>query len=181
MDAGSFNFQEVCMNRRSRAKREELSIDFSLRPVMSLMVTLVPILLFSAEFCKVSIVQADASGRGSNTNVIEKENCEKPKIPVLAISDSSLTIIGAGNQMRSILFTKVRGKDAFDDDQYVLNETKTDLFEEVELILKTMQESNERKIVVSSDAKVKYAAIISLMDSAMRAGFTDVSIARLRT
>ncbi len=169
------------MNKRSRAKREVLSIDFSLRPVMSLMVTLVPILLFSAEFCKVSIIQADASGRGSNENVIEKENHEQPKIPVLAISDSSLTIIGAGNQMKSIFFTKVEGKNAFDDDTYVLTETKTDLFQEVELILKTMQESNERKIIVSSDAKVKYAAIISLMDSAMRAGFTDVSISRLRT
>jgi hypothetical protein len=145
------------------------------------MVTLVPVLLISAEFCKVSVLQADASRQGSNPNVIEKEKHEPPKIPVLAISDSSLAIFGTDNQIKSILFTRVAGKDVYDDDRYVLNETKTDLFDEVEQILKTMQAGNEREIIVSSDAKVKYAAIVSLMDSAMRAGFTDVSISKLKT
>ncbi len=166
------------MNRRS--KTEALSIDFSLRPVMSLMVALIPVLLISAEFCKVSVIQADALKRGVEKGNVETQRTGKPPIPVLAISDSSITIIGANHAMKSIIFTRVVPANAKDEDRYIITSTNKDLFTEIETILTTMQLSNGRQIIVSSDPKVKYAAIIGLMDSAMRAGFTDVSIAKLR-
>lgn len=168
------------MNRRSK-KTEALSIDFSLRPVMSLMVALIPVLLISAEFCKVSVIQADATRRGVEKENVETQRTEKPPIPVLAISDSSITIIGSNTAMKSIMFTRIVPANAKEEDKYIITETKTDLFPEIEAILTSMQPSNGRQIIVSSDAKVKYAAIIGLMDSAMRAGFTDVSIGKLRT
>ncbi|HEX2959966.1 MAG TPA: biopolymer transporter ExbD [Chitinispirillaceae bacterium] len=167
------------MNRRS--KTEALSIDFSLRPVMSLMVALIPVLLISAEFCKVSVIQTDAAQRGVDPKRTETQRSKKAPIPVLAISDSSITIIGSNNDMRSIIFSRVLPANVRDEDRYIITSTKADLFTEVEAILTAMQPSNGREIIVSSDARVKYAAIIGLMDSAMKAGFTDVSIAKLRT
>ncbi len=84
------------MYDRGHTERGNAEIDF--KPFMNLMVALIPVLLISAEFARISIIDANltADERGCNINDKQKErfpeNTSNKLILTVVVTDSAITV-----------------------------------------------------------------------------------------
>jgi len=105
-----------------KIKKAMCSSDMDLKPFMNLMVVLIPMLLVSAEFAKVAVVDIKLpEARGSQTKTAVKEQPQEDKSEKLLltaiITDSVVTLGAKGGFMPSMFYREYHHYIAKDDNE----------------------------------------------------------------
>lgn len=103
---------------RSRRYTNPGNSELDFKPFMNLMVVLIPILLISAEFARISIIDIDLSERGANRYIKNRksEGNEVEKLLLTAIvTDSAITIGSKSGFLPSITYREFHEYIAKDD------------------------------------------------------------------
>ncbi|NLE01064.1 MAG: hypothetical protein GX640_14450 [Fibrobacter sp.] len=105
-----------------KIKKSMTSSDMDLKPFMNLMVVLIPMLLVSAEFAKVAVVDIKLpEARGSQTKTAVKEQPQEDKSEKLLltaiITDSVVTLGAKGGFMPSMYYREYHHYVAKDDNE----------------------------------------------------------------
>jgi hypothetical protein len=90
-------------------KREHITVMPDMTIFMNLMIVLVPLLLATAQFSQISILDLKSSVFGSGGSGIEKDLTEKLKLSLL-VSDSTLTIASDHSVFPSFAYKVVSGE-----------------------------------------------------------------------
>lgn len=152
-----------------RRKSEELDMELDIRPVMNLMVVLIPLLLAGAEFVKVGIIEinlppAKAQGPGHNKEQLAKEK-EKQKLLnlKLVITDQGITI---GNDFGILRDKSGKGPTVgkTPDGKYDYEKLKEKL---IELKKKIQGQGfvDENRVILTAEPQIEYQTIINVMDN----------------
>ena len=143
---------------------EEIPLD--IRPVMNLMVCLIPILLYSAEFVKLSVRELNlppaASGPGGNPS----ENIEKQKRFQLTVilAKNGFYIGNQAGYLSGKADTANEPTIAMDsNNEYDYDALKIKLLEIKEKI-KDQGFIDENSVIISAEADIEYKYIIKIMD-----------------
>ena len=148
--------------KRSIADETEIN----LMPFINFLVVLIPVLMLSAEFSETNILEAHPATGGARP---DSASLQKPALTniVVCISDSAVNIAsnerflaGIGCSSRFFPEAEVSGALA---------------------AIRSALPAGMDRITIASDITVKYQRLIDVMDLARKNGFTDVSIARLRS
>jgi biopolymer transport protein ExbD len=137
----------------------------NLMPFINFLVVLIPVLMLSAEFSQINIIDA-CPVRGGGTDSLSLER-PIPTQLAICISDSAITIAGNERFLASIPCTP-----RFLPEQQITEALAT---------IRSGLTANRDQITIASDNRVKYQRLIDVMDLARKHGFTDVSIAKLRS
>ena len=148
-----------------RRSIESEEIDINLTPIMNLMVVLIPLLLSSAQFIKIGVIDLNlppAVGAKGKSTEAPKEIGKKLDLAI-TITDqgffisSSLAILKGKHENSPSIPLLRNGK-------YNLNELSKTLFD---LKKKAIgQFSDTEKIVIQAEPEVKYQTLVSTMDAA---------------
>lgn len=112
------------MANRVRKRRESSNEEMDLKPFMNLMVVLIPMLLLSAEFAKIAVIDIKLpEGRGSQTKKAvtkrpKQEEAEKLLLTAI-ITDSVVTLGAKGGFLPSVYYKEYH-KYVAKDDQTIL-------------------------------------------------------------
>jgi biopolymer transport protein ExbD len=137
----------------------------NLMPFINFLVVLIPVLMLSAEFSQINIIDA-CPVKGGGTDSLSLERPIPTKLAI-CISDSAITIAGNERFLASIPCTP-RFLPEPEIAQALAN-------------IRSGLGADNNEITIASDNRVKYQRLIDVMDLARKNGFTDVSIARLRS
>jgi len=152
-------------SQRSHNKYKEIPLD--IRPVLNLMVVLIPVLLYSAEFVKLSIRElnlppAGSSDKGNQDNELAEQ--EKRFQLTVIISKRGFYI---GNQAGYLTGEANTAADPaisiLEDGSYDYNKLKEQLIE-IKDKIKDQGFVDEKSIIISAEADIEYKHIIKLMD-----------------
>ncbi len=151
-----------------RRKSEELDMELDIRPVMNLMVVLIPLLLAGAEFVKVGIIEinlppAKTLGPGQNKDQLAQEK-EKQKLLnlKLVITDQGITI---GNDFGILRDASGKGP--------TVGKTPDGKYDFAKLTQKLIELKNkianqgfvdENRVIMTAEPQIKYQTIIKVMD-----------------
>lgn len=137
----------------------------NLMPFINFLVVLVPVLMLSAEFQAVNILSAKLPDAGVRT---DSPSLMKPaaRSIVICVSDSSLILAADDRILWSRNFPKEMFPGAALDTSLRVFRSRTD--------------PGVDRIIVASDAKVKYQTVIDVMDFARKNGFSEISVTRWR-
>ncbi|MCK6621510.1 MAG: biopolymer transporter ExbD [Calditrichaceae bacterium] len=152
-------------SQRSHTKIREIPLD--IRPVMNLMVCLIPILLYSAEFVKLSIRElnlppAGTSDRGNQNNPLTEQ--EKRFQLTVIISKRGFYIGNRAGYLTGEANTQAEPAiPAMEGGNYDFERLRQQLIEIKEKI-KDQGFVDENSIIISAEADIEYKHIIRLMD-----------------
>lgn len=152
-------------SQRSHTKIREIPLD--IRPVMNLMVCLIPILLYSAEFVKLSIRElnlppAGTSDRGTQNNPLVEQ--EKRFQLTVIISKRGFYIGNRAGYLTGEANTQAEPAIPITEDgNYDFEHLRQQLIEIKEKI-KDQGFVDENSIIISAEADIEYKHIIRLMD-----------------
>jgi len=152
-------------SQRRHTKLEEIPLD--IRPVMNLMVVLIPILLYSAEFVKLSIRELNLPPASSGESIGEEE---KPKetenrlFLTILISKRGFYVGSRGG------FLTGEAKEE-DEPSIPKNEDGTYNYQQLQESLILLKEkiagkgfADDKSAIISAEADVPYKDIVKLMD-----------------
>ena len=149
---------------RGRRLAHDDAVD--LMPFINFLVVLIPMLMLSAEFAAVNIVAAKVpQDTGSRTDSLSLQRPVIDKL-VICVGDSSL-VIATDNRF---LWSR-----NFPGNEFPGNALDTTL----QAIRGKLGPDMDR-IIVASDARVKYQRVIDIMDFAKKNGFADIALTRWR-
>jgi len=150
-----------------RRKGEDLNMDLDIKPVMNLMVVLIPLLLAGVEYVKLSIVEIDlpptsgTTGKGSE-NQPPKEQ-QKMLNLTIAITNSGFTLTSA-----SAVLAGEGGEGPTipvdENNQFDFAKLKEKLTEIKKLILDKGFKDKDSAIITAG-AEIEYQVIIDVMDA----------------
>ncbi len=152
-------------SQRSHTKIREIPLD--IRPVMNLMVCLIPILLYSAEFVKLSIRElnlppAGTSDRGNQNNPLTEQ--EKRFQLTVIISKRGFYIGNRAGYLTGEANTQAEPAiPVMEGGNYDFERLRQQLIEIKEKI-KEQGFVDENSIIISAEADIEYKHIIRLMD-----------------
>jgi biopolymer transport protein ExbD len=153
-----------------RGESDDLEMDLDIRPVMNLMVVLIPLLIASAEWVKLSIIEINVppskgpsggGGEGAENEIKEQEKKLGLKI---AIANEGITI---GNAVTLLEGEEGEGGPTIPisaDGKYDYNVLREKLIE----IKKKIEGKNfkdENRAVLTASANVEYQVIVNVMDN----------------
>jgi len=149
----------------TRSNRNEETIEANLTPIMNLMVVLIPLLLTSAQFIKLGIIELNLppSIGGIDPVLMEKEKSSKKLDLTISITDSGFTL--------SCSMTILRGPDE-DAVSVPLKNNGTYDFELLNrqlMIIKTRIEgeyTDSKRVIVMAEPGIDYQTLVSTMDAA---------------
>jgi biopolymer transport protein ExbD len=152
------------MAQINHAQRHSDDDSTNLMPFINFLVVLIPVLMLSAEFAAVNILSTKLPrNAGTQADSLSLQKSEMDKL-VICVSDSSVVIATDNRFLWSKNFT---------GNEFPANALDTTL----QTIRGHLEPDNDR-IIVASDARVKYQRIIDVMDFAKKNGFSDISITR---
>lgn len=152
-----------------RRKSDELNMELDIRPVMNLMVVLIPLLIAGAEWVKLGIIEinvppaqsANGPGSGENQNEI-KEKAKKLGLTI-AVTDMGITIGNAG-----MILSGEEGEgptvERAENGDYDYEKLREKLIE----IKKKIQGKgfkDENRAVLTASANIEYQTIVTVMDN----------------
>jgi len=152
------------MSHLHRARRLSDDDSINLMPFINFLVVLIPVLMLSAEFQAINILSTKLpKNAGTQTDSL---SLQKPAIDklVICVSDSSL-VIATDNR-----FLWSRNFSGADFPAGALDTTLQ--------VIRSRLDPDMDRIIVASDARVKYQRIIDVMDFAKKNGFADISLTR---
>lgn len=154
-----------------RRRSETLEMDLDIRPVMNLMVVLIPLLIASAEWVKLGIIEINvppskAAGGGSGDENNENEVKEKElKLGLkVAVTHDGITI---GNAM--VLLSGEEGEEGptvpkNEDGTYNYKKLKKELIE-IKKKIEGKDYKDKNRAVLTASADIEYQVIIDIMDN----------------
>lgn len=152
-----------------RRKSDDIDMELDIRPVMNLMVVLIPLLIAGAEWVKLGIIEinvppaksAEGPGAGENQNE-QKEKAKKLGLTI-AVSETGITIgnagmILAGEEGEGPTIAKA------EDGSYDYAKFREKL---IEIKKKVLGKGfvDENRAVLTASADIEYQVIISIMDN----------------
>ncbi len=153
-----------------RRKGEELEMELDIRPVMNLMVVLIPLLIAGAEFVKLNMIEINLPPTKTSVGTQQgKENLlqdkEKQKLLrlKLVITDQGITI---GNEFGILRDEQGQGPTVkrMENGEYDFAALKQKL---VELKKKIVGQgfADENRVILAAEPNIKYEIIIKVMDN----------------
>lgn len=152
-----------------RRKSDELEMELDIRPVMNLMVVLIPLLIAGAEWVKLGIIEinvppaksANGPGAGEGQNE-EKEKAKKLGLTI-AVSEMGITIGNAG-----MILSGEEGEgptiEKVEDGEYDYAKLREKLIEiKKKVIGKGFKDEN--RAVLTASADIEYQVIVKVMDN----------------
>ncbi len=141
----------------ARDKSQE-SDDLNITPVMNIFLILVPFLLLTAVFVRISILEFSLPGSESEAQSANQQN---PVVTVLSITEQGFELRTKGKKFPQI----AKADTSFNFDALIdrLREVKS-----------THQETED--IIIAPSAAIKYDTIIKVMDCCRENGFPNISI-----
>lgn len=152
-----------------RRKSEELDMELDIRPVMNLMVVLIPLLIASAEWVRLGSIEINVppskTGVGSGDDQADSEEMEKEKKLGLsiAITDMGITIASPGAVLTSEESEEGPTVPIGSDGKQNYDEMKKKLIE----IKKKIEDKgfkDENRAVITASADIEYQVIVKVMD-----------------
>lgn len=139
---------------RQRTKDED---DLNITPVMNIFLILVPFLLLTAVFVKISILEFSLPG----SQAAAKHQGSPPVLAILAIRDSGFEL-------------KVQGKSL----PFIARQNRDFDFAALVTQLKQIKErfAETEDIILAPEAAIKYDTLIKVMDRCREQGFVNISI-----
>ena len=153
-----------------RRRSETLEMDLDIRPVMNLMVVLIPLLIASAEWVKLGIIEinvppskAAGAGEGEESQDEVKEKELKLGLKV-AVTHDGITI---GNAM--VLLSGEEGEEGptvpkNEDGTYNYEKLKKELIE-IKKKIEGKDYRDKNRAVLTASAEIEYQVIIDIMDN----------------
>lgn len=150
-----------------RRKTEELDMELDIRPVMNLMVVLIPLLLAGAEFVKVGVIEINLpppQGPGTGQSKISNEQEKQKMLNLkLIITDQGITI---GNDFGILRGPTGKGPTIgkTPDGKYDFAQLKAKL---IELKKKIVGQGflDQNRVIMTAEPQIEYQTIISVMDN----------------
>jgi len=151
-----------------RRKSEELDMELDIRPVMNLMVVLIPLLIAGAEWVKLSVIEinvppakAVGGNGGENKNALKEQ--QKKLGLTIAISDAGITIGNAGTILAGENETGPTVA-RMADGSYDYKKLREKL---IEIKKKIVGQGfvDENRAVLTASADIEYQTIITVMDN----------------
>lgn len=149
-----------------RSKNEEVDMELDIRPVMNLMVVLIPLLLAGAEWVKLGVIDinlppAQAGGGNGSTQQDVKEKMNKIGLS-LAITKDGITIANA-----SALLPGEEGEGPTvgkkEDGSYDYDKLREKLIE-IKKKISGQGFVDENRVVLTAERDIEYQIIIDIMD-----------------
>ena len=160
-----------------RRRHEDEEVEPNLTPIMNLMVVLIPLLLTSAEFIKLSVIELNlppTSGPIQQTMELPKEQTKKLELTVSITGDgfyisNALDSRDAENAVEPAIPLKADGSYNFAR----LSEVLLQIKEQAEGKFSDLQ-----TIIIKAEANVSYQALVSTMDASrsVRIGNRKISL-----
>ncbi|MDD5674631.1 MAG: biopolymer transporter ExbD [Chitinivibrionales bacterium] len=142
-----------------------------LKPMLNVIVVLIPMLLLSAEFAKKSIIETTPFSGESNTNTPSSEQA-RPKIANLnatvLVSDTTVTLANRNGILPSIYFTPKNIQNAIDTLKQRLTQLKQ----------RFADAPDNNEVTIAATGRIKYETIVHIMDAVREAGFVSIAIAK---
>ncbi len=139
-----------------KSSRHVIDGNLELMPLMNVFVALIPMLLLSAVFIKLTVIDLNAPASAEANNAVDK-----PKLALaVTIKDDYFVVEGDRIQKRVIARGEENAKEQLGT---VLGEI-------------VVQFPDNQEIMIISQAKTKYEDIISVMDISRDAGLPSVSL-----
>jgi biopolymer transport protein ExbD len=159
------------MAERRKRKRwgEVVAADLNVMPLMNLFVVLIPLLLLSAVFVEVSVIEMNQS---SSDEPFEQPE-EEPLALAIRIHDGAFVVEGNGIQSRTISRNSALAE-AGEPDEVAWKELSSALAEIV-----AAHPSNEN-IQIIAEETTHYEAIITVMDISREAGLPQAALVARR-
>jgi biopolymer transport protein TolR len=151
----------------ARQNSDELNMELDIRPVMNLMVVLIPLLLQGAEWVKLGAIEINApptKSVGNNPAEQQDKKEEEKKIGLkLAITSAGITIANA-----QALLPSDSGEGptvpVLDDGTYDYALLKTKLIE-VKKLIAGKGYKDENRAVITAGNKIEYQALVNVIDN----------------
>lgn len=153
-----------------RRKGEEVEITLDIRPVMNLMVVLIPLLIASAEWVKLGSIELNVPpsktpGLGdSDENQAEEREKEKKLGLSLAITDQGITIASPGAILSDGETEEGPTVPVNADGSHNFDKMKEKLIE-IKKLIKEKGFKDENRAVITAAANVEYQVIVEVMDN----------------
>jgi len=146
--------------KKSIGRNQDLTADdLNITPVMNIFLILVPFLLLTAVFVRISIIEFSlpSSETAANTN----QNNPPPVVTILSIRESGFEL-----KSKDISNAPIKKKENRFDYQLLVDQ------------LRKVKERHARTqdIIIVPDARIKYDVIIQVMDRCRENGFPNISI-----
>jgi biopolymer transport protein ExbD len=150
-----------------RRSVESLEMDLDIRPVMNLMVVLIPLLLQGAEWVKLGAIEINApptkSGGSGDQNQQDKKEEEKKIGLKLAVTQNGITIANA-----SVILDSEEGDGPTvpikDDGMYDFDVLREKLIE-VKKAIKGKGYKDENRAVITAAKEIEYKNIVEVIDN----------------
>jgi biopolymer transport protein ExbD len=149
------------MNTRrkmGRSFRELVENDLDIMPLMNLFVALIPMLLISAVFLNVTVIEMDAPPEGLTAEPDNKQ--AEPLHLAVTIRDDFFVV--EGNKLKKAVIDR-----RTDDPETALSET---------LVAVVAAHPANQDVMIISEAKTRYDDIIAVMDITRAAGLPSASL-----
>jgi len=146
--------------KKSLGRGQKLEADdLNITPVMNIFLILVPFLLLTAVFVRISIIEFSLPS--SDTTTEANQDKTPPVVTILTIRDSGFEL-----KSKDISNTPITKKNAQFDYQLLVEQ------------LRKVKERYARTqdIIIVPDAQIKYDVIIQVMDRCRENGFPNISI-----
>lgn len=147
------------LKRKMGRERNLEAEDLNITPVMNIFLILVPFMLLTAVFVKISILEFSLPN--SEEQATEQQSEEKPVVTILVITDAGFELKTKDLKIPII----AKKEDAFDFGTLV---------EKLTAVKQKHQKSED--IIIAPQAAIKYATIIKVMDRCRENGFPNISI-----
>lgn len=147
------------MRRRMRGHAQDVEIN--LTSVMNIFLILIPFLLLTAVFVRISVLELSLPSLDSSSRSAQVKKQKTAIINILMIDGNGFEL--KSPEMKFALITKK-------DDNYDWDKLVTQLKE-----IKTKYPDSE-DILISAVDSIKYQIIISVMDKCRESGFPNISI-----
>lgn len=151
-----------------RRKTEETDIELDIRPVMNLMVVLIPLLIVSAEWVKLGSIEINVppskTGIGDNGDQQSEEREKEHKLGLsIAITDMGITIASPGAVLNSEENPEGPTVPLLADNSQNYELMKQKLIE-IKKAIQGKGFKDEDRAVITASADIKYQVIIKVMD-----------------
>jgi len=152
-----------------RRKSEELDMELDIRPVMNLMVVLIPLLIASAEWVRLGSIEINVppskTGVGDENDEAQSEEIEKEKKLGLsiAITDLGITIASPGAVLSSDESEEGPTVPIQENGEHNYQAMKKKLIE-VKKMIDGKGFKDENRAVITASADIEYQVIVTVMD-----------------
>lgn len=153
----------------ARGLSDDLEMDLDIRPVMNLMVVLIPLLIAGAEWVKLSVIEINVppskgpSGGGGDDDKNEvKEKEEKLNLKI-AIAHEGITV---GNDMALIEGDEGDGAPTVpigEDGKYDYDKLREKLIE-IKKLIEGKGYKDENRAVLTASADIEYQVVVDIID-----------------